>query len=109
LRANPFTYSKDIKEKKQMMLLFFAFFRFLSNTCMFSSSLIFSYNLNSYSVHPRDTPRFILDISKVKIKMPFRNQWRDVKCLHDDGILIDTTSNETAKLFDATLTQYVGW
>ncbi|CAF4646694.1 unnamed protein product [Rotaria sp. Silwood1] len=41
--------------------------------------------------------------------MPFRDQWRDVKCLHDDGIPIDTTSNETAKLFDATLTQYTGW
>ncbi|UJR16440.1 hypothetical protein I4U23_003342 [Adineta vaga] len=41
--------------------------------------------------------------------MPFREHWRDVKCLHDDGIPIDTTSNETAKLFDATLTQYTGW
>jgi len=41
--------------------------------------------------------------------MPFRDQWRDVKCLHDDGIPIDTTSNETAKLFDAVLTQYIGW
>jgi hypothetical protein len=41
--------------------------------------------------------------------MPFRDQWRDVKCLQDDGIPIDTTSNETAKLFDATLTQYTGW
>ena len=41
--------------------------------------------------------------------MPFRDQWRDVKCLHDDGIPIDTTSNETAKLFDATLSQYTGW
>ncbi|CAF1421642.1 unnamed protein product [Adineta steineri] len=41
--------------------------------------------------------------------MPFRDQWRDVKCLYDDGIPIDTTSNETAKLFDAALTQYTGW
>jgi hypothetical protein len=41
--------------------------------------------------------------------MSFRNQWRDVQCLHDDGIPIDTTNNETAKLFDATLTQYTGW
>ncbi|CAM2698010.1 unnamed protein product [Rotaria socialis] len=41
--------------------------------------------------------------------MPFRDQWRDVKTLHDDGIPIDTASNETAKLFDATLTQYTGW
>ncbi|CAF0898033.1 unnamed protein product [Rotaria sordida] len=41
--------------------------------------------------------------------MPFRDQWRDVKCLHNDGIPIDTTSNETAKLFDAAITQYTGW
>ncbi|CAF1132628.1 unnamed protein product [Rotaria sordida] len=41
--------------------------------------------------------------------MPFRDHWRDVETLHNDGIPIDTTSNETAKLFDATLTQYVGW
>ncbi|CAF1052469.1 unnamed protein product [Rotaria sordida] len=41
--------------------------------------------------------------------MPFRDHWRDVKTLHNDGIPIDTTSNETAKLFDATVTQYVGW
>ncbi|CAF1566155.1 unnamed protein product, partial [Rotaria sordida] len=41
--------------------------------------------------------------------MPFRDHWRDVKTLHNDGIPIDATSNETAKLFDATLTQYVGW
>lgn len=41
--------------------------------------------------------------------MPFRDQWRDVQCLHDDGVPIDTTNNETAKLFDAVLTQYTGW
>ncbi|CAF4132581.1 unnamed protein product [Rotaria sp. Silwood2] len=41
--------------------------------------------------------------------MPFRDHWRDVKTLRNDGIPIDTTSNETAKLFDATLTQYIGW
>ncbi|CAF1402504.1 unnamed protein product [Rotaria sp. Silwood1] len=41
--------------------------------------------------------------------MPFRDHWRDVKALHDDGIPIDTTSDEAAKLFDATLTQYIGW
>ena len=42
-------------------------------------------------------------------QMPFRTQWRDVKCLHGDGIPIDTSRDETAKLFDATLTQYTGW
>lgn len=41
--------------------------------------------------------------------MPLRDHWRDVKALHDDGIPLDTTNNETAKLFDATLTQYLGW
>jgi len=41
--------------------------------------------------------------------MPFRNHWRDVQTLHQDGIPIDTTSDETAKLFDAALTQYTGW
>ena len=41
--------------------------------------------------------------------MPFRDHWRDVECLHTDGIPIDTTSNETAKLFDGVLTQYTGW
>ena len=44
-----------------------------------------------------------------RTKMPFRDQWRDVECLHHHGIPIDTTSNETAKLFDAVLTQYTGW
>ncbi|UJR34480.1 hypothetical protein I4U23_021888 [Adineta vaga] len=41
--------------------------------------------------------------------MPFREHWRDIQTLHNDGIPLDTTSNETAKLFDETLTQYVGW
>ncbi|CAF3794187.1 unnamed protein product [Rotaria magnacalcarata] len=41
--------------------------------------------------------------------MPFRDHWRDFKTLHNDEIPIDTTSNETAKLFDATLTRYVGY
>lgn len=41
--------------------------------------------------------------------MPFRNQWRDVQSLHRDGIPIDTSRDETAKLFDAALTQYTGW
>lgn len=41
--------------------------------------------------------------------MSFRTQWRDVKSLHDDGIPIDTSRDETAKLFDAILTQYTGW
>ena len=42
-------------------------------------------------------------------EMPFRDHWRDIETLRNDGIPIDTASNETAKLFDATLTQYVGW
>ncbi|CAF1464077.1 unnamed protein product [Rotaria sp. Silwood1] len=40
--------------------------------------------------------------------MPFRDQWRDVQTLRHDGIPIDTNNNETAKLFDAALTQYIG-
>ncbi|CAF1306871.1 unnamed protein product [Didymodactylos carnosus] len=41
--------------------------------------------------------------------MPFRSQWRDLSQLHSDGIPLDAVSNETAKLFDAALSQYIGW
>lgn len=51
----------------------------------------------------------IVDSNPFFFTMPFRDHWRDVKTLRNDGIPIDTTSDETAKLFDATLTQYVGW
>ncbi|XP_033731428.1 tetratricopeptide repeat protein 38-like [Pecten maximus] len=35
--------------------------------------------------------------------------WRDCKAWVDYGIPLTTTSNEASKLFDASLTQYVGW
>ncbi|XP_078331761.1 tetratricopeptide repeat protein 38-like isoform X2 [Crassostrea virginica] len=38
-----------------------------------------------------------------------RDNWRDSQAWKDFGVELSTTSNEAAKLFDATLTQYVGW
>uniref|UniRef100_A0A8W8N173 Uncharacterized protein n=1 Tax=Magallana gigas TaxID=29159 RepID=A0A8W8N173_MAGGI len=38
-----------------------------------------------------------------------RNNWRDCKAWKDFGVELSTTNNEAAKLFDAVLTQYVGW
>ncbi|XP_052762658.1 tetratricopeptide repeat protein 38-like [Mya arenaria] len=35
--------------------------------------------------------------------------WRDCKAWKDYGTPVNTTSNEAAKMFDASLTQYVGW
>lgn len=38
-----------------------------------------------------------------------RNNWRDCKAWRDSGVELSTTNNEAAKLFDAVLSQYVGW
>lgn len=37
------------------------------------------------------------------------SNWRDCKAWKDEGSPWNTTSNEACKLFDASLTQYVGW
>lgn len=37
------------------------------------------------------------------------SNWRDCKAWQDYGTPLNTTSNEACKLFDASLTQYVGW
>lgn len=36
-------------------------------------------------------------------------QWRDCQEWRHEGLLLTTPSNEAAKLYDAALTQYVGW
>ncbi|XP_062585103.1 tetratricopeptide repeat protein 38-like [Saccostrea cucullata] len=38
-----------------------------------------------------------------------RTHWRDCQAWSDFGVGLSTTSNDAAKLFDAVLTQYVGW
>lgn len=35
--------------------------------------------------------------------------WRDCQEWKHEGLLLSTSSNETAKLYDAAITQYVGW
>ncbi|XP_070533335.1 tetratricopeptide repeat protein 38-like [Ptychodera flava] len=37
------------------------------------------------------------------------NQWRDCQEWQKQGLPLSTTNNETAKLYDAVLCQYVGW
>lgn len=37
------------------------------------------------------------------------SNWRDCKEWEQEGLKLSTTSNEASKLYDATLTQYVGW
>ncbi|XP_055996633.1 tetratricopeptide repeat protein 38-like [Ostrea edulis] len=38
-----------------------------------------------------------------------RDNWRDCQAWKEFGVDLSTTNNEAAKLFDAVLTQYVGW
>lgn len=40
---------------------------------------------------------------------PIVHNWRDCKAWNDFGTPLSTASNESSKLFDAILTQYVGW
>jgi tetratricopeptide (TPR) repeat protein len=37
------------------------------------------------------------------------DNWRDCKAWKDENLLMNTTSNQAAKLYDAALTQIVGW
>ncbi|XP_071966189.1 tetratricopeptide repeat protein 38-like [Antedon mediterranea] len=41
--------------------------------------------------------------------MAKHTQWRDSKAWLDTGLPLSSTSNEACKLYDAALTQYVGW
>ncbi|KAK2158222.1 hypothetical protein LSH36_174g01076 [Paralvinella palmiformis] len=41
--------------------------------------------------------------------MAQHSNWRDCKAWKDAGLPFTTTSNQACKLFDAALTQYVGW
>jgi hypothetical protein len=37
------------------------------------------------------------------------NNWRDCSEWKNEGLSMNTTSNEAAKLYDITLSQFVGW
>lgn len=41
--------------------------------------------------------------------MASHTHWRDSQAWRSQGLPMNTTSNQACKLFDATLTQYVGW
>ncbi|XP_022809104.1 tetratricopeptide repeat protein 38-like isoform X1 [Stylophora pistillata] len=37
------------------------------------------------------------------------SNWRDLDAWRSEGLPLTTSSNDAAKMFDATLTQYTGW
>jgi tetratricopeptide (TPR) repeat protein len=48
-------------------------------------------------------------IGKSSENLKMRTAWRDCKEWLDEGLPLSTTNNQTCKLYDASLSQYIGW